>query len=501
MSPESGTGQRNITSKLGSPIAAKAITIAILTLLLLMPMSMIQSLIEERAARQKSVVEEIGSKWGRQQTVMGPIISIPYKVGYQRSEHLHFLPETLKVEGNVSPEVRYRGIFEAVLYNARLVITGRFSHPRPEALGVSPGHIDWQKAVISLGLSDVRGIRERITAKINGVDIPMSPKLTTGNLMSSGVSGRIKLKPYHQLPGPAREGAKLESSATDDRPLTSVSGAETRNNTRPTNTYTFRIELSFTGSERIAFLPVGESTSVTLSSDWPSPSFDGAYLPVDRKLEETGFSATWKILDLNRNFPQQWKGRGLWNKAESAGFGVGLITPVDFYQKSMRTTKYAILFVALTFAAFFISELTARVRLHPIQYLLIGVAITTFYTLLLSLSEHIGFTPSYIISAAAVTILVTVYAGSVLRSRALAVIVGAVMAIVYAYLYMVLQMVDYALVVGSVGLFVVISVIMFVTRHIDWYALKLTSETHEDRIELDLDDQPESGKPKPGEQV
>ncbi len=431
---------KNIWSMLGNPISLKVAAIGALTLLLLVPVTMIESLIQEREDRQKEVLVEIGSKWGGEQAIIGPIISIPYRSTTDSVLYMHFLPETLRINGEVYPQVRYRGIFEAVLYNAKLVLTGTFSLPKTKKLKlpaeITDRAIEWSRASICVGFSDMRGITEPIVAKVNENKSIMNPGLDTNDLMSSGVSAGIVLE-------------------------------------RETKVYSFKFEVNLTGSDRINFIPVGKSTTVSLSSQWPNPSFCGAYLPTERSVNEKGFTATWKVLDFNRDYPQQWVGNIYRDQAEKSSFGVGLFTPVDFYQKSMRTTKYAILFVVLTFVAFFISEIVAKVRLHPVQYLLIGLAIIAFYALLFSLSEHIYFGTAYAISSMAVIVLVTVYARSILKKPKLAIVVGGVLAIVYAYSYWLLQMVDYALVVGSVGLFMVLSIIMFVTRNIDWYSIKV----------------------------
>jgi inner membrane protein len=448
---------KNMLSKLGNPVTLKIVAIGILTLLLLKPASMIESLIQERETRQKEVVAEIGSKWGREQTIMGPVISIPYITKDDHVSYVHILPENLKIKGKILPEVRYRGIFEAVLYKAQLELTGSFPYPRIEELNVPRNDMQWSGAVISVGISDILGIKKQIVANINEDPIAMNPGLATNDVVSSGVSAPIVLDPQ-------------------------------------TKEYAFKIAVNLNGSDRIDFVPVGKSTTVSLSSDWPNPSFGGTYLPSKRTMTKENFAAKWEVFDLNREYPQHWHGDEYRKQAEGSVFGVGLYTPVDFYQKSMRATKYAILFVVLTFSAFFISELLASVRLHPVQYLLIGLAIITFYTLLLSLSEHTNFRTSYALSSAAVVILVTAYAKSILKKRRLAGIVGGVLAIVYTYSYWLLQMVDYALVVGSIGLFVVLAVIMYVTRKIDWYSIKVPSGPEalprngirDEELELDL---------------
>lgn len=368
----------------------------------------------------------------------GPVVSIPTKSAYEGDSCIHVLPDTLHIEGRVLQQLRHRAIFDAVLYNAQLVLTGSFSYPLIENRKIDKEDINWSGASVSLGLSDMRGVREPITANINGTEVPMSAGVSTNNLMPSRVSAGI----------------------TRDQ---------------ATSGYSFRFVVNLTGSERINFIPVGKSTTVSVSSHWPSPSFCGAYLPSDRSISDKGFSATWRILDLNRNYPQQWLGNAYQRETERSAFGVGLYSPVDFYHKAMRVTKYAILFVVLTFAAFFISELITKVRLHPMQYLLVGLAIITFYSLLLSLAGHMDFRVAYAVSGSAVVGLVTAYAASILKSTKLAIIVGGVLLMIYAYSYWLLQMIDYALLAGSVGLFTVLSIIMFVSRRVDWYSIMVVS--------------------------
>jgi inner membrane protein len=434
------TFNEKLVSGLGNPVTIKIVAIGILTLLLLKPASMIESLIQERETRQKEVVTEIGSKWGQEQTITGPLISVPYATGHNDISYVHFLPDDLNITGKVDPKILHRGIFEAALYNAQLVLTGSFSFHKADHKDVPEQQIEWSGARISLGISDIRGITDLITAHVNDTKIVMDRGIETHDVLSSGVIAPITID-------------------------------------RETKKCSFKIVVNLTGSDGINFIPLGKSTTVSLSSDWPNPSFRGAFLPFERSMSKKGFTATWKVLELNRKYPQQWAGNKYRQHVEKSAFGVGLFTPVDFYQKSMRATKYAILFVVLTFSAFFISELIANVRLHPVQYLLIGLAIITFYTLLLSLSEHINFLIAYLVSSAAVIVLVTAYAKSILKKGKLAIIVGGVLATVYAYSYWLLQMVDYALVAGSIGLFVVLAAIMYVTRKIDWYAIKIPSRS------------------------
>ena len=402
---------------------------------------MIKSLIRERENRKQEVIKEISSKWGHEQTIVGPIISIPYKRYFEDKDgkkifsilYMHFLPDNIDITGKIFPKIRYRAIYEAVLYNTQVVITGNFSYPQIDEMDIPKENIVWSGAYISFGISDMRGIKEQIEAKINNIAISMNPGIESNDVIASGVSAKIQIK------------ERVES-------------------------YSFKFALNLNGTHQISFVPVGKLTTVSMSSSWPDPSFDGAYLPVERSIRKDGFTAKWKVLHLNRDYPQYWKGNK--HKVYDSSFGVKLFIPIDIYQKSMRTAKYAIMFIVFTFMAFFFSEVMNKMRVHPIQYLLIGLAITMFYTLLISISEHINFDTAYLISSLAVIILIAGYAKSVLKHIYLSIMVGCILAILYAYFYLLLQLENYALLLGSIGLFVVLSLVMFMTRKIDWYSIK-----------------------------
>lgn len=250
--------------------------------------------------------------------------------------YLHILPDTVRIESRITPQVRSRGIYEAVLYNTTLSIDGSFPRMSITGLRIPPENILWQNAFISLGISDMRGIKERIAAEFDSSALTMEPGIETADVIASGASAGIRL---------------------DD-------GA---------NPHPFHFDLNLNGSQQINFIPVGKVTTVTATSKWPDPSFCGAFLPVERTITEQGFEAKWKILHLNRNYPQYWKGAG--KDIGSSAFGVTLFKPVDIYQKTMRTAKYALMFIVFTFMAFFISEVMKKLKVHPLQYLLIGLAI------------------------------------------------------------------------------------------------------------------------------
>jgi len=422
-------------------ITLKIISVGFLILLLLIPAVMVQDLIRERESRRDSVVKEISDKWGDSQTITGPFITVPFKTYFKDSNgktqfnlnYLHILPETLNVSGDIKPEVRYRSLFEAVLYNIRLKFSGSFKMPPVSQLNIEQKNILWEKAYLSLGITDMRGIQDRIVISFNGKDYNANPGLKTTDLADAGVGTLVE-------PFIPEEPSK------------------------------FSFDLNLNGSQQISFIPVGESTVVSLSSSWPSPSFNGAFLPATREVKKDGFSANWRILHLNRNYPQFWEGSQY--KIEPSAFGLKLILTADIYQKSTRLAKYAIMFLVFTFTAFFFSEIINKRRVHPIQYILIGLAVLLFYTLVLSLSEYIHFNYAYILSASAVTLLISGYSKAIVRNPKFALTILGILAILYSYLFIVLQLEDYALIMGSVGLFIILAVVMYMTRKIDWYAVE-----------------------------
>ncbi len=417
----------------------KVVSIGVLVLILLIPTSMISSLMRERESRRNSVVAEINEKWGNCQTITGPFFTIPYKSFYKDEKekekfalhYLHILPETLKILGELQPTIRYRSIYEAVVYNSQLDISGKFTIPALTRSDIEPGNVLWDRAVFSIGITDMKGIKDKINIKFNGIAYQASPGLKTSDIASAGVQCAIPL-----------------SRGDDD--------------------YAFSFHLNLNGSDSIHFVPVAETTSVSLKSSWPSPSFNGAFLPVTRKVTDQGFSSNWKVLHLNRNYPQYWQGNQY--RVNESSFGLKLLITADIYQKSMRIAKYALMFIIFTFAAFFFSEILTKKRVHPIQYCLIGLAVILFYVLLLSLSEYLRFDFAYILSAISITAAVTGYAKGILRSNSFTVTVLGILVILYAYLYIVLQLEDFALLMGSIGLFLVLITVMYITRKIDWYS-------------------------------
>lgn len=434
---------KNVSGGIKNSVSFKVFTIFLLILILLIPTTMIKSLIYEREARKEDVIREISSKWGNEQKIIGPIITIPYKKFYKDKEgnksftiqNMHFLPEELDIQSEIFPEIRYRGMYEAVLYNTKIDIVGSFK--KPDIMNIPEKNVIWSGANICLGISDMRGIKDQVETTFGEEEILMNPGMESKDVLAKGISSKVNFNQHEKR-------------------------------------YPFKIKMNLNGSYRLSFVPVGKTTTAIMKSAWADPSFEGAYLPESRAIDSNGFKAKWKVLYLNRPYPQQWLKSKY--KLDDYDFGVKLYIPVDIYQKSMRTAKYALLFIVFAFIAFFFSEIMNRLRVHPIQYVLIGFAITLFYVLLISISEHVSFDMAYFISTIAVVVLISGYAKSILKHVRLAVMVSGILLSLYTYLYILLQLEDYALIMGSIGLFVVLSVVMYLTRNIEWYSIKFENK-------------------------
>ena len=449
-------------------IMLRIFSIAILVLLLLIPASMIEDLIRERSSYRDAAIREVSSKWGEAQTIAGPVLTLPYTTYFKdnegrvttATEYAHFLPESLNVQAQLSPETRYRGIYDVVVYTTRLQCAGQFAYPDIALLNLDAANVQWDDAYVSIGISDLRGIEEAVTLRWQQQDYPFDPGVGSTDLFTTGISTPVRL-----------------------------------DSARRTLAYGFDATLK--GSQSLQFMPLGRTTEVTVQSDWPNPSFDGAFLPDERTVNENGFTAHWQVLHLNRNFPQAWKGSqyrfastnvssaagdyyydrpmevaaAVSTEASGYGFGVNLLRPVDEYQKAMRSAKYAILFIALTFLVFFFVETLNRKRIHPVQYLLVGLALCIFYALLVAISEQLSFNAAFLLSSVAVTALITLYCYSIFKQQRLTALVGLLLVLLYGFVFTLLQLQDYALLIGSIGLFAVLALVMYFSRKIDWYAL------------------------------
>jgi inner membrane protein len=420
--------------------SVKMIIVSGLALMLLIPSFMIMNLIQERMDLSEKVKKELYAQWGGRQVVAGPVLNVPFTVTEsgeknqltnERHGVAHFLPEKLKTEGELFPETRNRGIYQVVVFEGKLKMKGSFVPPDVSHLEIQNAQYNWNAAYFTIGVSDMRGIKNLPELVINGQKFKVEPGVADTDLFQSGITmkaGPIDLK--QQL--------------------------------------NFEIELVLNGSEDLSVEMLGATSEVTMRSDWAQPSFTGRFLPESRNVSAKGFTAEWRVTHLNRNFPQQWADRKF--NTHEAVLGVELLIPVDHYQKSMRSVKYAILFIALNFLIFLFVEIKGKTRIHPFQYSLVAFALLIFYALLTSLGEQIGFNLAYLISAVAVTSLISWYVFSMLHERRLVVWVTLLQTGLYLFLFTILQLQDYALLAGSIGLFVILVIIMRASQQINWYA-------------------------------
>ncbi|EKE77523.1 cell envelope integrity protein CreD [Gallaecimonas xiamenensis] len=420
-------------------VTSKALIVGVMAILLLIPVFLVQLVISERTDRRDQVVNDIASTWGQAQELSGPVLVIPGVRHVQRNDGSwfnqsyvsYFLPKSLQVNAQAAPELRSRSLYETAVYVADLKFQGHFDMDELAQHLANDPQLLPQKAELMFGISDMKGVKDNIQLLLDGKPRSLTPGVRS-NLLDSGVSTPLDL-----------------------------SG---RRSTLP-----FEITLSLRGSSRLSFIPVGENTQVQVSSSWSGPSFDGAFLPTERKVSDQGFDAAWKVLHFNRNYPQFFEGNDY--HFNGSDFGVSFLVTADSYQQAMRISKYAILVIALTFMTFFFVEALLNSRVHPLQYLLVGLALGIFYILLLAFSEHTGFGIAYLLASIATIGLIGSYSLAVLRSRKLAALVAGVLALLYGYIYVILQLEDLALLMGALGLFAVLALVMYLTRRLDWYGL------------------------------
>ena len=449
-------------------ITAKIIIIGVIALGLMIPTLMIDSLIHEREWRRDDAIREVSSKWSGEQNLIGPILSVPYKKFVQTNDdktieqtaYAYFLPEELNVDGNIEPNKLNRGIYEIVTYNSKLKFDGNFKKPDFKELNIAEEYVILKDVSLLFLISDMRGINEDIIIDFGDKKMQAKPGIPNQFRFPKNTGNQIT---KHRI---AMELEFLEREETVSGINIKFPLENTIQDLKENYAYSFRLNLK--GSESINFSPVGNVTKVSLNSTYDSPSFQGAFLPTERELTENGFSANWSVLGLNRNFAQSWTG-AVSNAIFNSSFGVDLIIPVDEYQKTSRSIKYAILFIALTFLTFFFSEVLNKVQIHPLQYILVGLSLLEFFVLLLGVSEHISFNLAYLIAAFLTIATITLYAKTIFKDTRLTFVQTGILSFLYLFIFIIIQLEDYALLVGSLGLFTIIAIVMFVSRKINWY--------------------------------
>lgn len=446
-------------------IMVKLFSIGFLIIILLIPSVWIQDLIAERETRADQVIDEVADKWSDAQTVSGPILVVPYrkreivdrgkdgKEIHERIERAFFLPEQLDIDGTVNPEVLHRGIFDAVVYQSSLKVKSVFGNPDFNALSIPADMVEWKGAYMIFGLSDHRGITDSLVFNVGGKDLNAEPSNNIGVITKA--TRREVLSGYND-------------SSTEKTTQPGGNGIIVPLGWTSAGSFTGNVSISLAlkGSRRLDFVPSGKTTTVKLNGPWSDPSFDGEFLPEAREVTESGFTASWKILHFNRPFAQQWVDDN--HQLNGADFGMKLLMPVDQYQKSMRTSKYGVLVILLTFISLFLVEITQKVRIHPFQYILIGVALIIYYTLLLSFSEHIGYNIAYVIASLATIALISIYSTTFLTRR-LSILVSLLLTVFYGFIFVIILQQDFSLLIGSIGLFLIIGLLMYFSRKVNWY--------------------------------
>jgi len=419
-----------------------------LALLCLIPLGLIADLIDERESTRDRALMEISSSWAKQQRIAGPILTVPFQYGGEANcvSRAVFLPEELAIKSKIDVEKRSRGIFETTVYRTRLELRGYFSEEDIRLSEFSADRFLWEKAALVIGITDTRGIEGKPALEWGDRAFTFLPGTTGVEIVERGI--------HVLLPEVAAENGR----------------------------YRFSCDLVVRGSEGVWFAPTAEHTSVSANSDWPAPSFAGAFLPSHREVESDQFEATWQVSYLARDFPQSWDLRSVDRKELSqllwkSYFGVRLLQPVDLYRKTLRSVKYGVLFVGFTFLGFFLFETLVPLRIHPVQYSAIGAALAVFYLLVLSLSEHLGFGLSFLVASAANVLLITGYCKAFLGGTRNLTVLALLLSGLYSFLYVLLQLEDFALLIGSIAVFLALSLFMYLTRGFDWYQVSLKSDT------------------------
>lgn len=439
---------------LGSP-GFKFFLICGLVLLLLIPLLLVWGLIGEREQRAENVHREIATEWGGAQFINGPVVIVPYtvlRVRWQGDKRIEepvekravFLPQTLNIDGNATTKVLHRAIYDVPVYTGSLNFSGRFDPPDMAEVASEIQKVRWKDAILALAIRDVSGLKKTASLRVNDGDVlSFEPSLGVPKTRISGIHARL-----------ARAADLFASDGTQSGRLEG---------------FNFQFSLTLNGTSQLTFAPIARETTVDLSSDWPDPSFTGAFLPNDREINPDAFSARWQVPHLARSVAQAWtySDKAL-ERMRQYQFGVRLIVPVDFYQIVSRAAKYAMMFLATAFMAVFVLELRSAYAVHPVQYLLVGLAMALFYVLLLSLAEQIGFLTAYLIAAGATVALISSYVGLVQMSFIKGLVMLLILTLLYGLLYMILQLQDYALLAGAITGFLMLAAVMFYTLKVNW---------------------------------
>ena len=446
--------QKSSTSNLFQSNTFRLMLIGALTLILLIPLLLVQNLIEERKDRQQSVIDEIDSKWGREVFFYGPILKIPYKVYTNKeknayeTQYAYFFPEELKNTSNVKTEVKKRNNYESVVFNATMDFNGSYITPDFSQKGIANDDIEWGRATILIRTTNLASIKNSVAIKIGGKSYNFEPIYEQSTDNASYYDGNSST---------SIEVASLETGFINYQEFL----------TDPS----FQLSVQYDGSRKIAIVPIGKTTESTLTSNWANPSFMGNFLPYEKQINTSGFNASWRVLHINRPFSQQSFG-ALPNISQYT-YDVDFIIPVDEYQQNERAAKYGFLVIGLTFLIFFLIQSISKIKIHIFQYTMIGLALVLFYTLLISITEHSSFSFAYFIASLMTVGLISLYSISILKNKKFPAFICASLTALYGFIYVIIQLENYALLVGSIGLFAILTVVMYVSRKVEWSATEV----------------------------
>jgi len=430
---------------------AKMIMVGLLTLVLLIPLQFVKSLIEERASRQKEVISETGEKWGESVYFYGPIVKVPYKTYTETisvnektnerttektaaTEYAYFFPDELKNQSKVNTKVLNRSNYESVVFTSDMKFQGKYSKPDFSSKNIPDADILWDKATILIQTTNLKSIRDEVKINLGNTSYTFEPVYST---KKDSVE--------------ALETGFLNAAAFQNGGQVS-----------------FQFDMVYNGSQQIRMVPIGKTTTAKVTSNWHSPKFDGNFLPDDKTktVSDKGFQADWKILHINRAFSQQ--SFEFLPDLEKFAFGVDFIIPVNQYQQNERAAKYGFLVIGLTFLIFFLIQSISKIKIHIFQYSMIGLALIMFYTLLISITEHSSFLKAYLISGISVVVMISLYSISILKNKKFPAFIGTSLAVLYSFIYVIIQLENYALLFGSIGLFLILGAVMYFSRKIDW---------------------------------
>ncbi|WP_367330094.1 cell envelope integrity protein CreD [Sphingobacterium multivorum] len=469
--------QSSFFEKISNSTVLKLFVIFFLSLILLIPLSLISDLIEERKNREQEVSGGIALNWGKEQVISSPVLAIPYRetipLSAEKAEKsnlreelkwIFVLPKTSNITTDITPQHLSRSIYNAVVYNSNITLDGSFDKISLEKLEIPNEQIDWKGSKLIFGIQDFKGLGKRPSLNWDGNELTFDPDFNNLKLFTENLVCPVPLDPQK----------------TDNR---------------------FKIKLNLKGSKSLNFLPLGDQTNIQAKGNWANPSFTGAFLPGKRNTETSNFSASWEIPSFSRKLPQQWTGdaRSIFqfdNNLENGNEGneqkpaqavsttiasannlldnadmitINFLPDINNYQKTTRVAKYGILVIILTFTSLLFTEVIKKKRIHIIQYILIGAAMVLFYTLLLALSEHIGFNLAYLTASVATVMLIGSFIKSITKDQKSALLLSSILALFYLFIYILMQLRDYSLIAGTIGIFIILAILMRVSTKINWY--------------------------------